>query len=68
MDELVVTSNKLANNFAGCFTSRLGPDVAHRPPAVPRCCRLHTGLLLNYTRRRLIEVAVLAIKDCHGKV
>jgi hypothetical protein len=37
MDELVVTSNKLTNNFAGLVTSGLGSDVARGPLVLPRC-------------------------------
>jgi hypothetical protein len=36
MNELVVTSNKLTNNFAGLVASGLGPDVASGPPVLPR--------------------------------
>jgi hypothetical protein len=35
-NELVVTSNKLTNNFAGLVTSGLRPDVARRPPVGQR--------------------------------
>jgi hypothetical protein len=36
INELVVTSNKLTNNFAGLVTSGLRPDVALGPPVLPR--------------------------------
>jgi hypothetical protein len=32
INELVVTCNKLTNNFAGLVTSGLGLDVVHGPP------------------------------------
>jgi hypothetical protein len=32
INELVVTSYKLTNNFAGLITNGLGPDVARGPP------------------------------------
>jgi hypothetical protein len=32
INELVATSNKLTNNFAGLITSGLGLDVARGPP------------------------------------
>jgi hypothetical protein len=32
MNELLLTSNKLTNNFAGPVTCGLGPDVACGPP------------------------------------
>jgi hypothetical protein len=32
INDIVVTSNKLVNRFAGAVTSGLVPDVAHRPP------------------------------------
>jgi hypothetical protein len=35
INELVVTSNKLTNNFAGLVTSVLGPDMARGPPVGP---------------------------------
>jgi hypothetical protein len=34
INELVVTSNKLTNNFASLVTNGLGPDVARGPPVV----------------------------------
>jgi hypothetical protein len=40
VNEFVVTSNKLTNNFAGLVTSGLGPDVARRPPVAPRWLKL----------------------------
>jgi hypothetical protein len=36
LNELVVASFKLTNNFAGLFTSGLGPDMALGQPVVPR--------------------------------
>jgi hypothetical protein len=36
VNELVVTSNKLTNNFAGLVTSGLGPNVASGSPVLPR--------------------------------
>jgi hypothetical protein len=35
-NELVVTSNKLTNNFAGLVTSDLAPDETRGPPVGPR--------------------------------
>jgi hypothetical protein len=35
LNELVVSSFKLTNNFAGLFTSGLGPDMALGQPVVP---------------------------------
>jgi hypothetical protein len=32
INELVVTNNKLTNDFSGLVTSGLRPDVAHGPP------------------------------------
>jgi hypothetical protein len=32
INELVETSNKLTNNFAGLVTNGTGPDVARGPP------------------------------------
>jgi hypothetical protein len=40
MNQLVVTSYKLKNNFVGIITSVLGPDVARGPPVVPRWCKV----------------------------
>jgi hypothetical protein len=49
INELVVTSNKLTDNFAGLITSGLGPDVARGPPVVPRWPILcYLSLLYNY--------------------
>jgi hypothetical protein len=55
INELVVTSNQLTNNFADLVTSCLGQDVACGPPVVLRCfiqakqvksaCRLPLKLL-----------------------
>jgi hypothetical protein len=39
ISKLVVTSNKLTNNFAGPVTSGLGPDVARGPPVGSRWSR-----------------------------
>jgi hypothetical protein len=36
INELVVTSNKLTNKFAGLVTNGLGPDVARGPSLGPR--------------------------------
>jgi hypothetical protein len=39
VNELVVTSNKLINNFAGLITSYLGVDVARGPPVGSLCLK-----------------------------
>jgi hypothetical protein len=36
INELVVTSKKLTNNFAGLVATGVGPDVARGPPVGPR--------------------------------
>jgi hypothetical protein len=36
INELVITSNKLKNTFAGLVTCGLGPDVTHGSPVGPR--------------------------------
>jgi hypothetical protein len=36
INERILTSNKLTNNFTGLVTSGLGPDVAGGPPVGPR--------------------------------
>jgi hypothetical protein len=41
INELVVTSKKLTNNFAGLVTAGLGPDMARGPPVGPRCCLIN---------------------------
>jgi hypothetical protein len=35
INELVVTSNKLTNNFVGLVTSGIEPDLARGPPVAP---------------------------------
>jgi hypothetical protein len=39
LNELVVTSNKLTNNFAGLVTSYLGSDMARGPPVGSHCVK-----------------------------
>jgi hypothetical protein len=41
INELVVTSNKFSNNFAGLVTSGLGPDVILGPPVGPHWHRVY---------------------------
>jgi hypothetical protein len=40
INELVVTCNKLTNNFVGLFASGLRPDVARGGPVGPRWPRI----------------------------
>jgi hypothetical protein len=50
INKLVVTSNKLTDNFAGLVASDLGPDVAREPTVGQRCYKKFHPLKIGRTK------------------
>jgi hypothetical protein len=47
INELVVTSNKLTNNFAGLVKSGLGPGVVRGPPVGPHSAKIKISYIVR---------------------
>jgi hypothetical protein len=64
INELVVTSNKLTNNFTSLVTSSLGLDVALGPPVGPLCLKLSHQPFFFHILYNSLFIYLLTIQRC----